>query len=166
MTVNAFFSEKGSRRWCYSLTAKSHSAASTGYYYFYYHFATFKWNTFTKFKWMRQGSPWKPVRPPLKIYDITIEVDRKKDCEHGFTSRLITRFAWKYSGSTASFEQRKNIQRFRVNKVSAVIKIFNRSKIRPLPSEPSHCIIWHDADPLSSSKHKQITTGKSFITTK
>ena len=33
MTVNAFFSEKGSRRWCYSLAAKSHSAASTGYYY-------------------------------------------------------------------------------------------------------------------------------------
>ena len=45
MTVNAFFSEKGSRRWCYSLATKSHSAASTGYYYFYYHFATFEWNT-------------------------------------------------------------------------------------------------------------------------
>ena len=90
---------------------------------------------------------------------------RKEDCEHGFTSRVITRFAWKYNGSTASYEQRKSIQRFRVNKVSAVIKIFNRAKIRTLPSERSHHIIWHDADPLSNDTHKQITRGKSFIPT-
>lgn len=64
---------------------------------------------------------------------VVTQPEIKEDCnrycehdEHGFTSRVITRFSWKYNGSTASCEQRKNIQRFRMNKVSAVIKIFNR----------------------------------------
>ena len=60
----------------------------------------------------------------------------------------------------------KNIQRFRVNKVSAVIKIFNRPKIRPLPSERSHHIIWHGAEPLSNGTHKQIKRDKSFMLSK
>ena len=39
-------------------------------------------------------------------------------CGHGFTSHVITRFAWKYYGSTVPCEQRKNIEQFRVNEVS------------------------------------------------
>ena len=31
-------------------------------YLFSYFFATFKLNTYTKFRWTRQGSPWKPIR--------------------------------------------------------------------------------------------------------
>ena len=42
-------------------------------------------------------------------------------CEHGFTSHVITRFAWKYYGLTVPCEQRKNIERFRVNEVSCQI---------------------------------------------
>ena len=80
------------------------------------------------------------VRPPLykNLFSLKFKTG---NCEHGFTSRVTTRFARKYNGSTVSCEQRRNIQRFGVNKVSAVIKIFNRSKTRPLPSERSHCII-------------------------
>ena len=50
-----------------------------------------------------------------------LEKERKianRYCENGFTSRVITRFAWKYYGSTVPLEQRKNIERFRVKKVS------------------------------------------------
>ena len=42
-------------------------------------------------------------------------------CEHGFTRRAITRFAWKYYGSTVQFEQRKNIERSHLNKGSSQI---------------------------------------------
>ena len=42
-------------------------------------------------------------------------------CEHGFTSHVITRFAWKYYGSTVACEQCKNIKLFRVNEVSRQI---------------------------------------------
>ena len=54
--------------------------------------------------------------------------NRKEDCnrycehdEHGFTSRVITQFAWKYYSSTVLCEQRKSIERFRVNEVSCQI---------------------------------------------
>ena len=41
--------------------------------------------------------------------------------EHGFTRRAITRFAWKYYGSTVQCEQRKNIERSHLNKGSSQI---------------------------------------------
>lgn len=51
-----------------------------------------------------------------------LEIERKianRSCEHGFTSHVITRFARKFYGSIVQCEQRKNIEWFRVNKVSA-----------------------------------------------
>ena len=42
-------------------------------------------------------------------------------CKHGFTSCFITGFAWKYYGLTVTCEQCKNIEQFRVNKVSGQI---------------------------------------------
>ena len=42
-------------------------------------------------------------------------------CEHGFTSHVITHFAWKYYSSTVLCEQCKDIERFRVNEVSCQI---------------------------------------------
>ena len=42
------------------------------------------------------------------------------DCEHGFTRRAITRFAWKYYGSTVQCE-RKYIERSHLNKGSGQI---------------------------------------------
>ena len=51
-----------------------------------------------------------------------LEIERKianRSCEHGFTSHVITRFARKFYGSIVQCEQHKNIEWFRVNKVSA-----------------------------------------------
>ena len=42
-------------------------------------------------------------------------------CKYGFTSCAITGFAWKYYGLTVTCEQCKNIEQFRVNKVSGQI---------------------------------------------
>ena len=42
---------------------------------------------------------------------------KRRYCEHGFTSHVITCFAWKNNGSTVPCEQRKTIEQFPVDKV-------------------------------------------------
>ena len=51
-----------------------------------------------------------------------LEIERKianRSCEHGFMSYVITRFARKFYSLIVQCEQHKNIEWFRVNKVSA-----------------------------------------------
>ena len=46
---------------------------------------------------------------------------REEDYEHGFMSRVMTRFDWKCYGWTVQCEQSKNIEWFRINKASGQI---------------------------------------------
>ena len=58
-----------------------------------------------------------------------------RNCEYGFTSRVITRFAWKYYHSNNSvWTAPKHSERFRLNRASG--KIF-----RPVLCEGSPCLL-------------------------
>ena len=57
--------------------------------------------------------------------------------KHGFTTRVMTRFAWKYYGSTVPCEQNWALNGSVWTKCP--VKFFNRSKIRPVPCEQRLC---------------------------
>ena len=60
-----------------------------------------------------------------------LEKERKsanRYCEHRFTSCVITRFAWKYYGSTVPCEQRKN------------------SSVQPVENSTGTVITWPEAN--------------------